>query len=220
MARRKKIKKTKLNKIRRRKKKIQPKNHWFWLAGGLLLGAVLVFIGFSVSSKAKISKSLPSPINYLIASLSAQTQTIKIDPEFSYTQDQIKNNPPEKIIIPSLNIDLPVTESEIVDGFWETSTDSASFGLGSAYPGEAGNSVIFAHAQVGLFANLGNIQKDSRIYVLSQDKWFSYKVVEIKTVLPTAIEVITPTQDETLTLYTCTGFRDAYRFVVVAKIIR
>ena len=47
--------------------------------------------------------------------------------------------------------------------------------------------------------------------------WYSYEVVDIKEVYPNQTEVIEETDDETLTLYTCSGFADSKRLIVVAK---
>ena len=188
------------------------------LAGAIGIILIILLAVFWPAKKLNgQSQFLASPITHFIASLSAQKKPIIIDPDFSYQEGRLQDLSPQKIIIPSLNIDLAVVEAPIVDGFWQTSTQSASFGLGSAYPGQTGNTVIFAHAQTGLFANLGSIKKDAPIYILAKEKWFSYKVEKVKTVLPTAVEIISATPDKTLTLYTCSGFKDAYRFVVTAK---
>lgn len=124
---------------------------------------------------------------------------------------------PKKIIIPSLLIDLPVEPAMIAGDTWELSEDTASFGLGSTPLGKVGNTVIFAHSKRHLFGPLRNIKKGDKVYVLTQDNWFAYEVKEIKTVLPSQIEVIAPTPDETLTLYTCSGFADSKRLIVTAK---
>ena len=124
---------------------------------------------------------------------------------------------PQRIVIPSVSIDVSVREARVVNGKWEIFEDAASFGIGSAMPGEIGNSVIFAHARVGYFLPLKEIEKDSLVYVLSKNEWYSYRVDEIKDVFPNDISVIGPTEDETLTLYTCSGFADTKRLIVVAK---
>lgn len=124
---------------------------------------------------------------------------------------------PLQIIIPSISIDLPIVEAKVVRGFWELSETTASHGVGSANPGEIGNTVIFAHARDELFGPLRNLKKDAIVYVMSKDRWFRYKVIETKLVDPNAIEVIAPTEDETLTLYTCSGFLDTKRLIVIAK---
>jgi len=103
------------------------------------------------------------------------------------------------------DVNLPVKEAKIVSGFWEVFPDSAGFGLGSAYPDETGNTVIFAHARQGLFLPLKDIKTGENILVLTADAWYSYTVAEIKEVLPSQTEVIGPTDNSILTLYTCSG---------------
>jgi LPXTG-site transpeptidase (sortase) family protein len=125
-------------------------------------------------------------------------------------------NTPVRIIVPQSEIDLPVTPSKIIDGYWELSETTASYGLGSGYPGEKGNIVIFAHARSGLFYNLRDTKKGDFVYVLVKNKWYMYKVNKIDAVYPNQKEVIMPTKTETLTLYTCTGFYDEKRLVVTA----
>lgn len=127
------------------------------------------------------------------------------------------SRPPVRIVIPSLAMDLPVVEARVIAGFWELSETSASHGVGSANPGDIGNSVIFAHARTELFGPIRDIKNDATVYVMTNDRWYRYRVVEIKLVDPNAVEVIAPTADETLTLYTCSGFLDTKRLIVIAK---
>jgi sortase A len=124
---------------------------------------------------------------------------------------------PQRIIIPELTIDLKVKNSGLINGYWQVFSDSAGWGEGSGIPGEAGNQVIFAHARRGLFLPLKDIKTGAKIYVLAKANWYEYEVKEIKEVRPTQVEVIAPTEDETLTLYTCSGFADSRRLIVIAK---
>ena len=124
---------------------------------------------------------------------------------------------PKRIIIPSLEIDLAVRRARVVNGYWEVFEKEAGWGDGSGIPGVKGNQVIFAHARPGLFASLKDVKVDTAIYVLTQGKWYEYKVSEVKDVLPNQVEVIKPTDDERLTLYTCLGFADRKRLIVIAK---
>jgi sortase A len=119
-----------------------------------------------------------------------------------------------------MSLDIPIVEARVIDGFWELSETTASHGVGSANPGELGNTVIFAHARDELFGPLRNLRQDAFVYVLSKDRWFRYQVIETKLVDPNAVEVIAPTEDEILTLYTCSGFFDTKRLIVVAKPLR
>jgi sortase A len=97
---------------------------------------------------------------------------------------------------------------------WEK---EAGFGQGGAAPGEAGNTVIFAHSTPDLFGPLKDINIGSNIYILGQDKYYEYSVVEIKTVMPHEVQVVSPTEDERLTLYTCSGVLDQKRLIVISK---
>lgn len=144
-----------------------------------------------------------------------QQEPVKVE-GFTQTKYDAKKLP-KKIIIPLLSIDLLVKPARIINGYWEVFPDSAAWGETSGYPGEKGNQVIFAHARPGLFLPLRSIKLESKIYVLSDEKWYGYRVTEIKEVYPNQLEVISPTDDETLTLYTCSGFADAKRLIVVAK---
>lgn len=128
-----------------------------------------------------------------------------------------EENKPKQIIIPKLKIDLKIKESKVISGYWEVFDNGAGWGEGSSPPGYPGNQVIFAHAKEGLFGNLDNIKTDDQIYVFNQNNWYVYKVTEVKEVYPGQTEVIEQTEDERLTLYTCSGFRDQKRLVVVAK---
>lgn len=151
-----------------------------------------------------------------VATVSAEP--IKIDSKLLADKPQVEL--PARVVIPTVGIDLPVVEAPVINGYWQLSDNSASHGVGSANPGENGNIVVFAHARDGLFMTLRNTKKDDTIYVLSQDRWFRYKVTDYKLVDPDAVETIAPTTEETLTLYTCDGFLDAKRLIVVAKPLR
>lgn len=133
------------------------------------------------------------------------------------TERNFYRSEPRRIMMPDLSIDLEVKRAEIIDGYWEVFEDKAAWGVDSGYPGENGNQVIFAHAKEGLFLPLKEISGGMSIYVLTDGTWYSYKVVDIKEVFPNQTEVIAPTEDETLTLYTCSGFNDAKRLIVTAK---
>lgn len=165
---------------------------------------------------------------YKQATLIWQNQKKNVVVQLQTTQEPIKadfgipevNSPqdfPIKIIIPSISLNLSVLPSKVINGYWELSENTASFGLGSTPPGIVGNTVIFAHARKGLFGNLDQVKKDDQIYVLTEKGWFLYKIVDIKEVWPNQVEVIKETSSETLTLYTCSGFSDTKRLIVIGK---
>ncbi|HYM65322.1 MAG TPA: sortase [Candidatus Sulfotelmatobacter sp.] len=127
-----------------------------------------------------------------------------------------KETDPLRILIPKRDIDLPIIDAKVVDGYWELSETTASYGLGSGHPGQKGNTVIFAHARQGLFYNLKDVVLGDTIYVFTKDKWYRYKVSKITAVYPNQTDIIAPTKTEVLTLYTCTGFNDEKRLIVQA----
>lgn len=168
----------------------------------LILGTILVF--------GKPQGLTEAPPNYTFESEPVSVQ--------GFGEERVDENKlPERILIPDLSIDLPVKKAKIINGYWEVFSDSAGWGEGSGLPGKAGNQVIFAHVREGLFLPLKGVKEGMSVYVLTDDEWFSYEVEEIKEVFPNQTEVIAPTEDETLTLYTCSGFDDSKRLIVVAK---
>lgn len=188
---------------------------------GILLFVFGVAIFFSPLIYKKYTSSIKPPSIPSLSSSpslgeSIETGPIKID-KSSLTQQFSLADLPKRIIVPSRQIDLPIKPSRVIEGAWELSDDSASFGLGSATPGSSGNIVIFAHAKWRLFRPLRQVKKGASVYLLTSSKWYRYEVTEIKTVLPSQVEVIGSTEDETLTLFTCTGFADAKRLIVIAK---
>src|SRR3989338_2795039 len=196
-------------------KKREKKVRLYLLAGGFFL----VFAAFYTSMKSK-DNSAPAPSVITSLSSSFADEPVSVDRKFlEPTPETAKiKSPPVRIVISSLNIDLPVKESKIINGYWEVFPDSAGFGLGSAYPEEnTGNQVIFAHARPGLFAPLKEIKQGDNITVFTKDSWYSYSVSVIKEVLPSQVEVIAPTADPVLTLYTCSGYADSKRLIVTAR---
>ena len=167
----------------------------------ILLGIIFVFGGAGLFKRTSSETFASEPVKI----------------EGFIASEEALEKVPQRIILPELSIDLPVKNSGLINGYWQVFTDVAGWGEGSGLPGERGNQVIFAHARRGLFLPLRDIKLGAKVYVLSKEKWYQYEVKEIKQVLPTQVEVIAPTEDETLTLYTCSGFTDSKRLIVVAK---
>jgi LPXTG-site transpeptidase (sortase) family protein len=171
------------------------------------------FQNLQIDNNVKSSiKSASNSANLNLINLEKSPITI----DSSLLKLTLPKQPPLRIVIPILKIDLPIVEAKVVNGLWELSETTASHGVGSANPGENGNVVIFAHAREKLFLPLKNILKNDLIYVFTKDEWFRYRVDDIKNVLPTDTEVIKSSSDEILTLYTCSGFLDNKRLIVKA----
>jgi len=126
---------------------------------------------------------------------------------------------PAKIFIPKIKRELSVSPTKVVDDQWIVSKTGVSYLLGSGLPGRKGNVVIFGHNWRRLFGPLRWLKPGDEIRVTTRGgQEFFYQVAEIKTVSPEAVEVLAPTEDFTLTLYTCAGFLDTKRLVVRAKL--
>lgn len=187
---------------------------WMFILGFLLVTFPTVY-KIIVSSRITTQPgTLTRIIEKTLGSVNANNP-IHIDQKLLGTIEP--SQPPLRVLIPSQKIDLSIVEARVVNGLWEISETTASHGIGSANPGETGNTVVFAHARDGLFGPLRNITVNQEIYILTKDRWYRYRVSETKLVDPNQIETIAPTKDETLTLFTCSGFLDTKRLIVVAK---
>lgn len=125
---------------------------------------------------------------------------------------------PNKIIIPSLALSLPVTTVPIINDTWDVSVTDASFGESTTVPGHKGNTVVFAHARPHLFESLPKVKKGAYVHVFTERDWFVYRVYETKTVVPEDVSVLANTSTSELTLYTCVGDFYQDRFIVKAKL--
>ncbi len=115
-------------------------------------------------------------------------------------------------------VDVDIEKEVYTDNHWTISPDKASYLAQSARPSTDGNMIIYGH---NLRTVLGNIRalkgNETIVLTLSDGTTRSYKIVSMQQVDPANTKLLSPTNTETLTLYTCAGFLDSQRFVVVAK---
>ena len=136
-------------------------------------------------------------------------------PDYQETVNQ--ESLPVRVRIERIGIDLPVTESKIKNGVWEISDTGASHLGVSGRPGKS-NMVIYGHNRAHLFGPLFKIEGGDLVEIRDEnDEVYIYMVEKILEVNPNQVEVIAPTEEEILTLYTCSGFLDSKRLIVVAK---
>lgn len=142
--------------------------------------------------------------------------SFRVAPSFQLVSQQREAEPVE-MKIESIGINLSIVPAQIVEGMWQTSDTDLTHLATSARPGERGNTVIYGHNRWGILAGLKNIKIGDQIIVKSEDDSIrNYSVEEILVVSPDQIEVVLPTEEEVLTLYTCTGFLDSKRLIVKA----
>lgn len=126
---------------------------------------------------------------------------------------------PTKVIVPGTSIDLSVTPASISGGVWETSETSASHLSSSANPGDGSNVVIYGHNRPHLLQQLHNVELGDEIILENKHGTTYHYTIETKEVVPpTDISKVAPTQNEKLTIYTCTNFFDSDRLVVSGRL--
>jgi sortase A len=103
--------------------------------------------------------------------------------------------------IPRLSLEVPV-----YDGASDLHMDRGAARIdGTALPGEPGNLGVAGHRD-GYFRVLKDIELGDEITITTVDGLESYVVLELKIVDPTAVEVLDPTVQQSVTLVTCYPF--------------
>ncbi len=135
--------------------------------------------------------------------------------------EEQKGEYPTRIMIPSVAIDLPIENGEIKDGVWKISYSNATFLNTSGRPGGDGNIVIYGHNKKAIFGNLPFLSLGQKIIIKTEDGVLhTYEAYQKDFVGPDRVDLISPTDKEELTIYTCWGFFDSQRVVIKAKPIQ
>ncbi len=122
-----------------------------------------------------------------------------------------------RIQVPAINVDAPVVMG---DG-WEQLKKGVGQRVSSANPGERGNVVLSAHNDIfgEIFRDLDRLRPGDLVIVYTNLRSYTYIVVDTKVVEPTAIEVMAPTPQATLTLISCYPYlKDNQRIVIIARL--
>ena len=126
-------------------------------------------------------------------------------------------NYPTHINIPWF-VDVAIDPQPFVAGNWSISENHVSYLVDSALPGEPGNIIMYGHNKRTILGNIRVLKGYEKITLtLSDGSTRVYQVESMQQVSPTQTQLLAPTDSETLTLYTCSGFMDSQRFVVRAK---
>ena len=128
------------------------------------------------------------------------------------------------IVVPRLGIDLPLAWGDIGrdmprSDFEGATPERVAFVFpGSALPGAAGNTYIYAHARVGMFIALWQVRNGDLVLLRWADETRRYEVSRIvPRVDPADVSWLDPIGPERLTLQTSTGPRASDpRFIAVA----
>jgi sortase A len=93
--------------------------------------------------------------------------------------------------------------------------------LGSANPGEKGNLVLSAHNDIfgEIFRYLERLEAGDEVIIYTSQRSYSYLVVDKQIVEPTQVEVMSPTNQPTVTLISCYPYLvDNKRIAVTARL--
>ena len=124
---------------------------------------------------------------------------------------------PQRIVIPVINVDAPVVRGDD----WESLKKGAGHHIGSANPGERGNSVISAHNDIygEIFRDLPKMNIGDEVLVHTQTQAYRYVVEQTRIIDPTEVSVMAPTSSPVLTLISCYPYGiDSHRIVVIASL--
>lgn len=179
-------------------KELSPKSYLYFL-----VSCALILAGSAVLLYNAISQLPP-------------TVTIKAaEPQAGASDQEIHK--PTKIYIPKMKRILAVSDGYYIDKRWTVAETGVSFYTDSAIPGH-GNSVLYGHNRKGILGGLWRVDSGDYIYlILANGHFVKYQVSEEKEIKPTQVEILAKTSDSRLTLYTCSGFLDTARFVVVGN---
>ncbi len=122
--------------------------------------------------------------------------------------------PATRLVIPTLEIDVPVEIAPIRNGIWDVSGLQQTVGhlQGTSSPGETGNVVLAGHITLppdgrrGPFYRLGGLQPGDMVEVYRGNRRFVYEIDGATVVSPTDVQVTYPTRSPRLTLITCQSY--------------
>ena len=127
-----------------------------------------------------------------------------------------------RVIIPKIGVNAKVVEGEseqaLQKGAWHLPSTST--------PDQGSNTVITGHRFRFLPPNnttfylLDKLGAGDQITVIWEDKEYQYIVKETKVVTPDQVEILNPSEQSILTLFTCTPlFTSEKRLVIISELI-
>jgi sortase A len=138
-------------------------------------------------------------------SSSTDTSPVQNKPAAS---DPVEVLPPLHVTIPGISVDWPVV---LADNDHMPRFKGVGWMLGTAYPGEQGNMVLFGHLD-GAYSTFGRLKelKPGDTFTVTTDSGsFTYLVRTTFETTPDDVSVLAPTNNATATLITCSGHWDA-----------
>lgn len=122
-----------------------------------------------------------------------------------------------RLQVPAIKVDAPIVQG---DG-WDQLKKGVGQHPGTVNPGDKGNLVLSAHNDIfgEIFRDLDRLNPGDLVIVFTNQRAYTYIVIETKLVEPTAVEVLDQTVQPTVTLISCYPYlKDNKRIVVTARL--
>ncbi len=123
-----------------------------------------------------------------------------------------------RVVIPSINVDAPIVQGDN----WEQLSKGVGQHIGTANPGKTGNIVLSAHNDIfgEIFRHLDRLTPGDEIQVYTANDVFTYRITGSDVVPPTAVEIMDPTRNPTITLISCYPYLiDTERIAVFGELV-
>lgn len=133
-------------------------------------------------------------------------------PELGTLQES--QNTPKVVHIPEIDAILHINPATVEGNEWDMYDDAVSWLKNSDVPPK-GNVVLYGHNTKELLGNLHKLAIGSEIVVGTDTEHYTYIVEKTLIVDPEDLEILSSAQDR-LVIFTCVGFADSKRLVVVA----
>jgi LPXTG-site transpeptidase (sortase) family protein len=139
----------------------------------------------------------------------ANASTINVPAIAPAPAPQVMSGHPERLVIPSLKLDLSVLEGSYNNktGEWTLSGKSAHYALPTTLPNDtSGNTLIYGHYNKYVFSRLHTVDlgEEARVYT-QEGLVFVYRFIGTEIVDPADTSVFMYQGPSRLTLQTCTG---------------
>jgi LPXTG-site transpeptidase (sortase) family protein len=219
----------------------------FLVVSGLIFGATFLVINWSAYSSIFENwylelrgVSLETPLNQFRDNPNAPVlENLDFVANTDIPKLNLEVTPPgTRVIIPRLQSNVPVismSTNTLISKDWNALEQEIQQALrsgvvhypGTPFPSQSGNVVLTGHSSYypwdpgrfkDVFAILHQATVGDDIIVFHNQKKYTYKITDIKTVLPTQVDVLGDTGDNRLTLITCTPIgTNLKRLIVTAK---
>ncbi len=151
-----------------------------------------------------------------------QSQLVMKEASGSVNQADLKPIPSRNtLVIPKIGVD-----TEILDGSTENNLlKGIGRRLNTSRPDLGGNTVLVGHrfqytSGPNTFYHLDKLSVGDKFLIFWEGKEYDYEVIEIKVVSPSTLEIENQTDENIVTLYTCTPLWTAQnRLVVVGRLL-